>query len=441
MPIPAAKGRQILVGARIWRKFLNPFTTVSVNLTLLAIVVSICQNELALPCGARLKNRIAKSAMSENMANSQNCPDEKFEKLYKTWANGGAGLVMTGNVMIDASALGETNNVVIEKGHECLEALSAWAKAGTANNTHLWMQINHPGKQSPRNLSRVPVAPSAVGYSGSLGRLFNKPRELTEGEIVELIERFGTTARIAKEAGFTGVQIHGAHGYLVSQFLSPNHNVRTDKWGGSFENRLRFISEVYKNIRHKVGPAFPVGIKINSADFQKGGFSEEDSIKTALHLSQLGIDLLEISGGTYENPKMMGAVKSKSAVEREAYFLEYCKKIRSVVTTPLLLTGGFRTPAGIEAALNSGACDIVGLARVLALNPYFPNEIFVGKAPANQVHQLTTGIKFLDKLVPLEIVWYTEQLHRMGRGEAPKAHASVRLSALKFLGGFTWGFS
>ncbi len=141
------------------------------------------------------------------------------------------------------------------------------------------MQINHPGKQSPKTLSKNPVAPSAIPLTGDIKDFFNKPRELTSGEIWQLIKRFGNAARIAKKAGFTGVQIHAAHGYLINQFLSPHHNQRQDEWGGDLDGRMKFLIETYYEIRKQVGEEFPIGLKLNSADFQRGGFTEEESMK------------------------------------------------------------------------------------------------------------------------------------------------------------------
>lgn len=388
-------------------------------------------NELKLPCGAILKNRIGKSAMSENMGTEDHQSNGSLNTLYERWAKGGAGLLITGNIMIDHTALGEPRNVVFEKEHPDTN-LKKWAKAGTQNNTHLWTQINHPGKQSPKFLSKTPVAPSAIGLKPPLNRMFNLPRALTEKEIYDLIERFGYAAKVSKESGFTGVQIHGAHGYLVSQFLSPRHNQRSDQWGGTIENRMRFVSLIYQAMRKEVGNEYPVSIKLNSADLQKGGFTKEESMTVIQHLSEQGMDLIEISGGTYEAPVMTGkgnALK-ESTQKREAYFLEYCEEVRKIVKTPLMLTGGFRTSKGMNDALASGACDLIGLARSVAVNPDFPNDLLSGKNVESSVKPLTTGLKFLDNIVPLEIVWYSEQLKLMGKGENPQPSMSTLKAAL-----------
>lgn len=389
-------------------------------------------DNLILPCGAILKNRIGKSAMSENMANADHTPNEKFKNLYGTWSSGGAGLLITGNVIVDKRYLGEPRNIVIENGFTGTEELKNWAQAGTRNQTHLWMQINHPGKQTPKFLTREPVSASAVPFKAPLDKLFNPPRALAEKEILDIIERFTYVAVEAKKAGFTGVQIHGAHGYLVSQFLSPLHNDRLDKWGGSLTNRMRLVLEIYKSMRTALGKNFPIGIKLNSADFQKGGFTEEESLEVVKALSAEGMDLIEISGGSYEAPEMMGTQKESSMV-REAYFLEYCEKIRIHISTPLMLTGGFRSKAGMESALKSNACDIIGLGRSIALNPNFPNELLSGGETKSQVKPLTTGFKAIDKAMPLEIIWYADQIHRMGDMKLPDPKAHPMGSVIKTL--------
>lgn len=389
-------------------------------------------DSLTLPCGTVIKNRIGKSAMSENMGSKGFVSNAAFQTLYERWADGGTGLLITGNVMVDKRALGEARNVVIEKGIND-PYLKLWAEAGKKNGTQIWTQLNHPGKQSPKFLSKLPVAPSAIPLKKPLSRVFNTPRALSDEEIKEIIERFAFAAKVCKENGFTGVQIHGAHGYLVSQFLSPTHNQRTDKWGGSIENRMRFVSEIYLAIRKEVGAQFPISIKLNSADFQKGGFSNEDSMKVVQHLSELGMDLIEISGGTYETPVMTGTNVKESTKAREAYFLDYCEEVRKIVKSPLMLTGGFRTSHGMNDALASGVCDMVGIARSLVINPDFSNELLSGKNVQSLVKPLSTGFPFLDRTFPLEIVWYTDQIHLMGKGQHPNMNRSALRSVLSMI--------
>jgi 2,4-dienoyl-CoA reductase-like NADH-dependent reductase (Old Yellow Enzyme family) len=392
---------------------------------------------LTLPCGVVLKNRLAKSAMSENMADSNHRPDSRLGQLYETWAEGGIGLLISGNVMCDVRALGEPHNVVVEKISQDLASLRAWATKGTRNGTQFWMQINHPGRQIPGFLAKTPVAPSAIALRPPLDRAFNKPRALEHAEVLEIISRFADTAEIAKQAGFAGVQIHGAHGYLVAQFLSPLSNQRTDQWGGTLENRMRFVIEIYRAIRARVGNNFPIGIKLNSADFQRGGFTEEESLRVIETLSKEGMDLIEISGGSYEAPVMMGERKA-STQSREAYFLDFAAKARTHCKAPLMVTGGFRTAEGMKQALSSGNLDLIGLARSLALDPNFPKKLLANEKAVSQVKPLTTGMHWLDKLVPLEILWYTGQLHRMGRGKAPNPKASVAATVLRMVKDVGW---
>ena len=371
---------------------------------------TVLAQPLTLPNGTVVKNRLLKSAMSEALGTREGSPTPELNHLYKAWADGGIGLCVTGNVMIDLKARGEPGNVVIEDDTH-LAALKAWAKAATAKNTHCWVQLNHPGKQAPKGLNRETVAPSAVPFRDDMKAFFATPRELTDAEVHALVARF--------------VQIHGAHGYLVSQFLSPHHNVRTDDWGGTPEKRRRFVLEVYQAMRKAVGAKFPIGIKLNSADFQRGGFTEEESLDTIRALADAGIDLIEISGGTYEAPAMTGVKTSKEPVKestrlREAYFLDFAEKARAAVKTPLVVTGGFRSAQGMAQAIESGAVDMVGLARMLAIEPDAPKKLLAGKPTLHTVKPITTGIKAIDKLGLLEISWYTGQLKRIGRGEPTK---------------------
>lgn len=377
---------------------------------------------LSLPCGTVIKNRLIKSAMSEALGTTDNRPTARLERLYGAWADGGIGLCITGNVMVDRRAIGEPNNVAIEDERD-LDALRRWATAGTRNGTALWMQINHPGKQAPKGLNRETVSPSAIPFREDMAAFFATPRELRADEIENLVQRFGRSAAVAKAAGFTGVQIHGAHGYLVSQFLSPHHNQRTDDWGGTAEKRRRFVLAVLAEMRRQVGKDFPIGIKLNSADFQRGGFTEEESLATIDALVEGGIDLVEISGGTYEAPAMTGVMKATTRA-REAYFLEFAEKVRARTRVPLLVTGGFRSLQGMAEAVASGAVDAVGLARALALETDLPNRLLRGENPHFEVRPITTGIKLIDRMALMEVAWYSRQLRRIGDGRAPKPRES-----------------
>lgn len=384
----------------------------------------LLQQALTLPNGSRLKNRLAKSAMSEALGTTDNHATEALVHLYGRWAAGGIGLLITGNAMIDRRALGEPNNVAIEDDSD-MPLLQRWAAAGQANGTQLWVQLNHPGRQSPKGLNAENVSPSAVPFSPALQAFFAPPRALTEDEIVALIQRFARSAGIVKRAGFSGVQIHAAHGYLISQFLSPLTNQRSDQWGGSAQNRRRFVLEVYRAMRAEVGAAFPIGIKLNSADFQQGGFSEDESLAVIQALHDEGIDLVELSGGTYEAPAMSDQKRHRaSTLAREAYFLAFAEKVRAAVPVPLMVTGGFRSLGGMAVALGSGAMDLIGLARSLAIEPDLPQRLLAGQEPQYAVRPISTGIKAIDRMALMEVVWYSRQLRRMAKGQAPKPNES-----------------
>ncbi len=426
------------------------------------------EKPLKLACGSTLRNRLAKSAMSENLAD-RNLPGEKLCKLYETWGAGGLGLIITGNVMVDGDELGEPNNVVLDNDSE-IEKFRAWTTAAKKSGAQIWAQINHPGRQAPSAISRVTVAPSAIKLK--IGNLaFREPHALTDFEIRNIISKFARTAELCKLAGFDGVQIHGAHGYLVSQFLSPLANVRSDEWGGSVENRMRFPLEIVRAIRAAVGKNFPIGIKMNSADFQRGGFAEEDSVVVAKALEKEGIDLIEISGGTYEASAMTGAqdvLKSardmtslhaptgrletqgsardtksleattgkgvgESTAAREAYFLPFAEKIRKAVKVPLMLTGGFRSASAMNTAIESGAIDVVGIARPLAMEPGLALRLLSDPAARAELKPVKTGIAAVDKMGMLEIGYYSLQLKRIGEGKAPDPGLSPLL-AIPLLG-------
>ncbi len=382
------------------------------------------------PNGKTAKNRFFKSAMEEQLA-QHNQPTAQLVRLYDTWAKGGTGVLVTGNVMVAENGKGSINDVVITD-ERSMDTLKAWAKAGTQNDTLLIMQINHAGKQSPKVINPVPVAPSAVALKGMDG-FINPPRALADNEIETIIQEFIGAAKIAEQAGFSGVQIHGAHGYLVSQFLSPHHNQRTDKWGGSLENRMRFLVEIYQGIRAVVRPEFLVGLKLNSADFQKGGFDENDSIQVVQKMSELGIDFIEISGGNYESPEMLTA--KASTQKREAFFIDYAEKARKVSQVPLIITGGFRSEQAMNDALNSGHLDFIGIARPLALMPDLPSQINNGTYQTITTERIKTGFAPVDKKLGavLEMDWYMYQMALIGQGKQPNPKLSPWKVLLKTL--------
>ncbi|NKF21210.1 NADH:flavin oxidoreductase/NADH oxidase family protein [Solimonas marina] len=410
-------------------------------------VVDPLAQPLNLPCGARLTNRICKAAMTEGLADAQLRPTPRLGELYRRWAEGGAGLLLTGNVQIDRRVLERPGNVAIDPAPanaETLRRLRDWARAGTVAGNHLWMQISHAGRQSPWYVTRQPLAPSAVQLK--LLANYAKPRALREDEIVDFIGRYARVAQTARDAGFTGVQIHSAHGYLLSSFLSPITNQRRDAWGGSLENRARMLIETIRATRKAVGNDFPVALKLNSDDFRKGGFTHDECLQLVRWLNDEKLDLLELSGGTYEQPRLLGYIgKASEAVgeqrqstqQREAYFLDYAADVRKIATMPLMVTGGFRTRAGMEEALNSGAVDVVGLGRPLCGEPDLPKRILARQTDEMPRYekrmQLGPGILgptttvFLFRIINVlgQQGWYYLQLYRLADGLRPNLKLGV----------------
>jgi len=412
--------------------------------------MTLLAQPLKLACGATLPNRIAKTAMTEGLSDPRLFATERHNHLYRQWSEGGAGLLITGNVMIDNRVLERPGNVAIDPvakfrpGFEGYERLKAYAAAGTVAGNHLWMQISHAGRQSPWYVAKEPLAPSAVKLD-LLGN-YKRPRALREDEILDFIQRIAKVARVARETGFTGAQIHSAHGYLLSSFLSPVTNTRTDAWGGSLANRARFLIESIRATRQLVGPDFPLAIKLNSDDFRRGGFTFEDCLELVQLLNAETLDLIEISGGTYEQPKLLGAdgraedavPLKQSTAKREAYFLEYAKAIRAVAAMPILMPGGFRNRAGMEAALASGDIDVIGLARPLCTMPDLPKKLIAGsidEAPAHERTMATRSKGFVTKLVNLlgQMGWYYAHIEDLADGKPLKMNRGVFAAFLRYL--------
>ena len=408
------------------------------------------EQTLTLPCGHTVANRLCKSAMTEGLADPHDQATSAHQRLYSTWACGGAAILMTGNIMIDRRYLERSGNVVLEDDSG-LPQLSAVAQTVHEGGSQLWAQISHPGRQCPRLVNRTPLAPSEVQLN--LGGNFGKPRAATEADIQDIIGRFAQTAGLVREAGLDGVQVHSAHGYLLSQFLSPRTNRRQDRWGGSLANRASLLLEVIRAVRQRVGPAFPISVKLNSSDFVKGGFTLDESIQVVQWLNDVGIDLLEVSGGTYEQleffkPQAASEIRD-STREREAMFLEYAKAIKAVARMPIMVTGGFRTRAGMEAALAGGHTDMIGLARPFCLDPDFPARMFSGQMDRLPVPEdrLVLGKGFWGPNSrsgfmralnnQAQAGWYYHQIERLGAGLAPEPEVSpLRAMVAHFVNDF-----
>jgi len=379
---------------------------------------------ITLQCGLTLPNRLVKAALTEEMGRGNLLPDERIFALYRRWAESGWGMVLTGTTShlggycsscipskaltrpgalhIDANYIGSPTALTIDEAlpEETIHnAFSSWAQAckGPDGRTPALVQINHPGRQSPagagkRGFFSKSIAPSALPMNlgpGLIARAaskiaFGTPRAMTIADIDAVVAQFARAARISAEAGFDGVQIHAAHGYLLAQFLSASCNIRTDAYGGSPENRARIIVEVIQAVRAAGSgkKGFCVGIKLNSVDHQSVSELKDCIVQLRL-IVQAGVDFLEVSGGSYEDPQMSSGpagyqnepVSARTAA-REAFFLEFAKSIRTEFPeVPLVVTGGFRTRNGMEAAVAGGDCDMVGLGRAAILNPLLPQTI------------------------------------------------------------------
>jgi 2,4-dienoyl-CoA reductase-like NADH-dependent reductase (Old Yellow Enzyme family) len=419
-----------------------------------APVISPLAAPLTLPCGAVLANRIAKAAMTEALGDARDDATPALERLYRRWSEGGAGLLISGHLLVDRRYLEQAGNVVLDDATD-ETALRAWVAAGTKGGHHFWAQLNHPGRQTTRFHSDQPVAPSAVALP--IQGFFARPRALEEAEIPALVEAFARSAAIARRAGFTGVQVHAAHGYLIGQFLSPRTNRREDAWGGSLERRARFLLEVVRAVRAEVGRHYPVAVKLNSSDFQRGGFDHRDAVAVARLLAAEGIDLLEISGGTYERVAFAGYPgapmredpeapidpRSSATRAREAYFVAYAHAIRAAMPgVPLMVSGGFRTPSVMADVLRAGEADVLGIARPFCVEPEFAARLLAGSTdplPSPEEH-IRIGRGWLGPHSPsadlraynaqATIAWFYRQIERLGAGQEPEPRPGAAVPIL-----------
>lgn len=387
---------------------------------------------LTLPNGAVLMNRIAKAAMEENLGDQEQLPSEAMCRLYETWAKGGAGLNISGNVMVDRNALIGPCGVVLDE-RQPLEPFKAWARASTSGGGHMWLQINHPGRQVFITMGQEAVAPSPIRIEiEGNSDVFPVPRALEPGEIATIVGRFATAAKLAEAAGFTGVQIHGAHGYLISQFLSPLSNKRTDAWGGSLKNRARLLLDVVKAVRAVVSPGFCVSVKLNSADFQKGGFEEADAAQVVHWLNDLPIDLLELSGGTYESPAMQALPKEGSMGDREIYFVDFARRISAIACMPIMVTGGVRRRAVAQEALEPRngmpGVAVVGIGSAMVYEPALPRKWQAGEALEVEIPKVSWRNKPAVSVGKMALAML--QLRRIGNGQSLKPRANVLLTLI-----------
>jgi 2,4-dienoyl-CoA reductase-like NADH-dependent reductase (Old Yellow Enzyme family) len=351
---------------------------------------------VTLPCGIVLKNRIAKSAMSDSLGDGTGHPTKEQFRLYERWAQGGLAMSLIGEVQGSNDYAEKPGNLVLNAASD-LAKFQELAKQGGVNGAQLWLQLGHAGALSYEPTSS-PKGPSALSLEGL------SCDALTLKEIQQLPAEFAATAKLAQNAGFGGVQIHAAHGFLLSQFLSPLFNKRDDEYGGEITNRMRLLLQTIDATRTAVGPNFPIAVKLNTSDLLEGGLSEEDSLKVVAALDRTSIDLLEFSGGTY----FPGAKSASDGAGGGPYFLNFAKRARDLTTKPLMLTGGFKTRAQAENAVINGHIDVIGLARALALEPSLANLWKRDQVPEPSFP------RFADAPEGGITAWYTMRLTEIG---------------------------
>ncbi len=374
-----------------------------------------------LPNGQIIKNRLVKAAMEENLATFEHLPGDELKRLYKSWADGGVGLIITGNVMVDHLAMTGPAGVVLEEDTD-LTSFIDLARLSKTNNTKIWMQINHPGRQVFKKMGGKVLSPSNVALNmGKHSAMFCTPKPMDESEIQDVIQRFTITAIRAEQSGFDGVEVHAAHGYLLAQFLSPLTNIRNDKWGGSLENRARLLIQIVKSVKAACNDSFAVAVKLNSADFQRGGFDIDDAELVVKMLGDLNIDCVELSGGSYEAPAMQGRTADGRTLAREAYFLEFASKIANNVSVPIMTTGGVSRYAVAKKVVDSGV-ELVGMASALALTPDLPNQWQNNTAVFSHTPAVNWKDKTLSGLATMALI--KQQLSRISHGKSPKVTAS-----------------
>ncbi|KAJ4983288.1 NADH:flavin oxidoreductase/NADH oxidase [Stagonosporopsis vannaccii] len=404
----------------------------------------LLSSPLTTPSGVVFPNRLVKAAMAEDMSDNAD-PGDKHISAYAKWGSGGWGCVLTGNVEVSSKYRGSFNSIVAKPSlsDETREIWKRWALASQSKGTPTIVQLVHPGRQSPpkagdRGFFEPTIAPSPVPLNigdGIFERVlqrvaFGTPREMATADIHEVIDQFAYAAKLAYEAGFKGIELHGAHGYLLSTFLTAKTNLRTDEYGGTPAKRALIVIEVIRAVRKVVPASFCVGIKINSADVGGNESLEESLVQVGLIAAEQ-IDFLEISGGSYEKPRMAVGDAGTRSEKREAFFLDYASAVRERYPDVILMvTGGFRSRKGMEAALRSGACDLIGIGRPAAVWPHLPNEVLLNEKVEERAAALkltTLRLPWLLRIIPIKFIgagadtmYYAKQIQAIAFGRTPQ---------------------
>lgn len=444
--------------------------------------ISIISEPLTLPCGLTLPNRLVKCPMQETCAEppSFDPPLDKWRHIYTTWADGQYGLLITGQVQIDIRFLSIAGDVCCHDkalDEPVLSKWREWASIAQSKGTPCIVQLVHPGRMSPAGAgvgrgdlptqcpSSVPVHLGDTWLDKlALDKVLGTPKAMTPQEIDEAVANWIRGARVAKEAGFAGVQLHGAHGFLLSQFLSPHTNRRTDDYGGTPEKRLKFLKRLVTEIREVCPPPFCLSVKLNSGDYMKdSGLTQDEALEQVRWLVECGmVDFVEISGGNAEqstsklhnsfgDKTISVAPKRESTRIREAYFTEFAERVQKFESrVPIQLSGGFRSRNGMADAIESGACDLIGLGRTAVLEPSVPRDVLLNPdLPDDYAIAMSHKVRgqwFAD-MVPVKVVgsglgiqFFYWNMRRLGKGLKSDPYASipyiVLMNGLELLDGF-----
>ncbi|XGW17115.1 hypothetical protein V3C99_002045 [Haemonchus contortus] len=351
--------------------------------------VSIFAQPLKFRNGRVAKNRFLKAALSETISSwdakdpsKRGLPSEDLVNIYDKWGHGEFGMILTGNVCVDPFHLESAGNVIFCKENDSLHMrgmVSKVAKAMKHSGALAIAQLSHAGRQTPRLVNPHPSSCSDVQLKVPQHIVgFGRPIPLTEQQVkTEVVDRFLYAAKLARDCGFDGIQLHGAHGYLLSSFMSPATNNRTDKYGGSAQNRMRVIREIFEEIRKEISAVtgFLIGIKMNTIELNEKGLNVEEAKVLCGIIESIGFDFVELSGGTLERNAFLH--KTDLDRKREAFFISFAEKIRPVFKkTVVYLTGGFKTAQGMVNAIQEGATDGIGLGRPITAEPDLPAKFF-----------------------------------------------------------------
>ncbi|TVY73289.1 NADH-dependent flavin oxidoreductase nadA [Lachnellula suecica] len=392
--------------------------------------------------GKTANNRFLKAAMTERISSwdpkdfeKRGIPSKNLINVYKRWGEGGFGQILTGNIMIEYDQLEAMGNPIIPREAEFsgprFEAFKEMGAAAKAHGSLIVGQVSHPGRQVENRIQKNPVSASDVQLEGNvMGMEFAKPHAATSDEIARIIDGFAHAAEYLDKAGYDGIELHGAHGYLLAQFLSESTNKRTDKYGGSLENRLRLTLEIAEEVRKRVSKSFIVGMKVNSVEFQEKGFTPEEAKGLCQALENARFDYVELSGGTYES--LAFGHKRESTKQRESFFIEFAEEIVKPLTkTKTYVTGGLKTVGAMVKALDT--VDGVGLARPVCQEPHLPRDILERKV-TGAIH-----LKVDENNFGLTNVAAGTQIRQIGKDQEP-----IDLSDQKNVDGFNkdmeeWG--